>query len=178
MTNPAAYELMQRVQRAAEGTPYVVAETEKGFDVQLDVVDAQWFGLINKAGLQRTFIHHVTFPQPGTYAITDESRTVEWVAGAPRIGGSIEVFRGRIIELGAEKVWAFDEHGELGIQADYTFSSEEGRELITDLADQLGLEQRRGTAEKIGLSFAVVALVGAAIVVVLLLVLWATGYFG
>ena len=83
----------------------------------------------------------------------------------------------RVVELGAKKVWAFDEHGNLGIQADYTFSSEEGRELITDLAEQQGLKQRRGTAERIGLYFGVVALAGAAITLVLLPILWATGYF-
>jgi hypothetical protein len=50
----ARREFFEGVRRAAEGTPYVVTETENGFDVTLDIVAAQWFGLFNKAGLKRT----------------------------------------------------------------------------------------------------------------------------
>lgn len=46
MTPPAAAEELRRaVEEAATGTPYVVTPTEHGFDVSLDIVDAQWFGL-------------------------------------------------------------------------------------------------------------------------------------
>lgn len=79
-------EFADAVQQAAAGTPYVVSVTEGGFDVGLDIVDAQWFGLFNAAGLQKTYVHHVTMPTPGSYSITDDSRSVEWVAGTPRLG--------------------------------------------------------------------------------------------
>lgn len=175
---PAAYELFRRVQEAAAGTPYAVTETDEGFDVSLDIVDAEWFGLFNKAGLEKVYVHHVAVPKPGVYTITDDSRTVEWVAGVPRVTASAERQYGRVIEFGAQKVWAFDEHGHFGPQADYRFNSEEGRDLITGVADQLGLTQRRGGAERIGLYVGLVALVAAAITVVVNLVLWLTGYYG
>ena len=156
---PEATELFRRVQAAAEGTPYAVTPTEKGFDVTLDIVDAQWFGLFNKAGLSKVYIHHVAVPDTGVYTVTDDSRTVEWVAGVPELKGSSERQYGRVIELGAQKVWAFDEHGRFGVQADYRFSSEEGRDLVTGVAEQLGLRLRRGAAEKIGLYMGVGTLV-------------------
>ena len=92
--------------------------------------------------------------------------------------GPIEVFPGRVIVSASEEGLGVRRARQVRGQADYTFSSEEGRELITDLAEQLGLEQRRGTAERIGLYFAVVGLVGAAITLVVNLILWLTGYYG
>jgi hypothetical protein len=175
---PEGYELFRRVQQAAEGTPYVVTETEKGFDVTLDVVDAQWYGLFNKAGLKKLFTHHVSVPESGTYSITDDARTVEWVAGTPRTGATAERQIGRIKEVGFQKIWAFDEHGRFGKVADYSFSSEEGRELITGIADAMGLQQRRGAAEKAGLTVGLLTLALLAIGGVVVLVLWLTGAFG
>jgi len=160
------------VRAASEGTPYVVERTGKGFDVTLDVVDAQWYGLLNKAGLHKAWTWEVNV-DGSAYSITDSSRTVEWVAGAPRIAGSIEVFKGRAIEFGTEKIWAFDEQGRFGRVADYRFDSREGRDLIEGVAGQLGLEQKRGTEEKIGIFFAALAIggliVGGIIVAVLAL---------
>lgn len=175
---PGATALMEGVRRATEGTPYVVTPTAEGFDVSLDVVDAQWFGLFNKAGLRTVFVHHVAVPEPGVLTITDDARSVEWVAGTPRVAATAERQHGRVKELGAQKVWAFDEEGRFGVQADYRFGSEEGRDLVTGVAQQLGLELRRGGAERIGLWFGIVAGVGAVLVVVVNLVLLLTGYYG
>jgi hypothetical protein len=177
VTVPAAHEFFRRMQEVTEGTPYVVRETDTGFDVTLDVVDAQWYGILNKAGLQKVYTHHVSVPEPGVYSVTDDSRTVEWVAGVPRIAGSAERTVGRVKEFGFQKVWAFDEHGSFGVQADYRFNSEEGRQLLTGVADQLGLRQRRGAAERTGLVFAVVGGAGALLAVVVVLVFALTGRF-
>lgn len=172
-----AAELFHRVQEAAQGTPYAVVRTERGFDVSLDVVDAQWYGLFNKAGLSKVYIHHVAVPDTGVYTVTDDSRTVEWVAGVPELKGSSERQYGRVIELGAQKVWAFDEHGRFGVQADYRFSSEEGRDLVTGIAQQLGLRLRRGAAEKAGIVMGLIGAVGAVITVVVLAIVALAGGF-
>jgi hypothetical protein len=179
MTMPVhGHQLYRRVQQAAQGTPYAVTETDKGFDVTLDIVNADWYGLFNKAGLKKVYVHHVAFPEPGVYTITDDSRTVDWVAGVPRTGGSVERKIGRFHEVGFQKVYAFDEHGEFGLQADYRFTSEEGRGLITRAADAEGLGQRRGNAEKAGITMAVITAVGFAVALIVVLVLWLTGAFG
>jgi hypothetical protein len=156
-------EFFERVRAAAEGTPYAVTETTEGFDVTLDIVDAQWFGLFNKAGLRKVYDHHVKLSDNGAFSVTDESRSLEWAAGTPRLAATREVQRGRINEFGFQKVWAFDEHGNFGAQAEYRFNSEEGRDLIEGVAQQLGLQQRRGTEETIAIVFAAVALGGLAI---------------
>lgn len=175
---PQGHELFRRVREAAAGTPYVVTETDQGFDVTLDVVDARWYGLFNQAGLEKLFTHHVAVPEPGVYTITDDARTVEWVAGTPRTGATVERRVGRVTEVGFQTIWDFDEHGRFGRQADYRFSSEEGRQLVTGIADAMGLEERRGAAEKAGLAAGVITLAAIAIGAVVVLVLWLTGAFG
>lgn len=177
MTAPAAaQELIRRVREVSEGTPYVVHETDAGFDVTLDIVDAQWFGLFNKASLTKVYVHHVAVPEPGVYTISDESRTVEWVAGVPTLGRA-EVVHGRVKELGVQKVWAFDDHGRFGVQADYRFGSEEGRDLVTGVARELGLTSRRGAAEKTGLVVGAIGLVGGLVAVVAVVVAALLGRF-
>lgn len=150
MADTTIDEFFQRVQAATEGTPYAVTRTGNGFDLGLDIVDARWFGLLNQAGLKKTYVHHVSMPEPGSYTISDESRTLDWSAGVPTVAKA-EVMHGRVIEFGRQKVWGLDDQGRFGVQADYSFDSEEGRDLLTGIADQLGLKQRRGGAEKIGL---------------------------
>ncbi|MFC6285503.1 hypothetical protein ACFP3Q_06180 [Nocardioides sp. GCM10027113] len=172
-----AEELRRRVEVAAEGTPYVVTPTRRGFDVTLDIVDAQWFGLLNKAGLSKVYTHHVAVREDGTYTVTDDVRTVEWVAGVPQVKGSSERMYGRVKELGVQKVWALDEHGRFGQVVDFRFSSEEGRDLVEAVAEQLGLRLRRGAAETVGLVFGVIGAVGALATIVVLVVLFLMGKF-
>jgi hypothetical protein len=171
----SAEEFRRRVEAVTEGTPYVVTPTDAGFDVTLDIVDAQWFGLFNKAGLEKVYIHHVSVPGDGSYTVTDDARTIEWVAGVPQAKGSAERVYGRVKEFGVQKVWAFDESGRFGQVVDFRFNSEEGRDLVSGVADQLGLRQKRGAAEKTGLVFGVVAGIGA--VLTLLVVLFLMGKF-
>jgi hypothetical protein len=144
-------DFLAAVQGATAGTPYAVTPTDQGFDVALDIVDAQWYGVFNKAGLTKAYTHHVKVPDDGTYSITDDSREVEWVAGVPRASATASRQVGRVKEFGVQKIWAFDEQGNFGKVVDYRFNSEEGRDLVTMIGDRIGLKQQRGTSEKIGL---------------------------
>jgi hypothetical protein len=169
---------LRRVREEAEGKPYVVTETEGGFDLATDF-SAEWFGLFNKAGMRRAFTHRVTLPEPGVFVVTDVSRRVDWVAGVPRLAGSVQVFSGRTKEWTFERVWAFDEHGRFTKVADYRFSSEEGRGLIEGVAEELGLEQRLPWQAKVGVAAALVSLGGLLIGGLVTLYLWQfTDYFG
>lgn len=164
-------EFFRHIRDAVEGTPYVVKKTDDGVDVTLDIVDAKWFGLYHKEGLHRVYTHHVELPGDGTYKVTDDSRTVEWQAGVPTISGSVERTRGRVRERSFEKVWALGEDFQPGLVVDYRFNSEEGRQLVTAVAERLGLRQERGRDEKIGLWFAILGGVGALLTLIVLGVL-------
>jgi hypothetical protein len=175
VTQPQSYELFRRVQQAAEGTPYLVEQTDEGFDVTIDIVDAQWYGILSKAGLSKKFTHHVSVDD-AKYTIADDSVEVQWVKGVPRTAGSVERKYGRQIEVSFEKSWAFNEEGEFGKVVDYSFSSEEGRSLVTQAADDLGLKYKRGAAEMAGLICALVAVTGLLLGGVLALILYLMGY--
>ena len=161
-------EFVRNIQAAVEGTPYVVTETDDGVDVTLDIVDAKWFSLYQKEGLRRVYTHHVELPGDGTYKVTDDSTTVEWQAGVPTISGSVERTRGRVRERSFEKVWALGEDLQPGLVVDYRFNSEEGRQLVTAVAERVGLRQERGRDEKIGLWFAILGGVGALLTLIVL----------
>jgi len=118
---PTAYELFDRVQQATTDTPYKVVPTATGFDVELDVADSTWFGLFNKAGLKHAFIHHVAIPETGTYSVTDDARTVEWIAGTPRISYEASREIGRIRKVSFNRAYAFNDQGKFGKVVDFTF---------------------------------------------------------
>jgi hypothetical protein len=147
-----------QVSRDAEGTPYVVTATAEGFDVGIDIVDARWYELYQKVGLSRTFVHHVAVDGT-TYTITDDSRTLEWEAGTPRLGATLERFSGRKVELSFQKTVAVSERGRVEKVVDYTFSSEEGRRLVKDAAKEQGLKEHMPLNAKIGLWVAIVVVV-------------------
>ena len=164
-------EFLRKIRKSTKGTPYVVDETDDGFDLTLDIVDAKWFGLYHKEGLHRVHTYHVEVRDDGTYSITDDSSTVEWEAGVPTLSASIERTRGRVWERSSEKVWALGEDLKFGPVVDYRFNAQEGRQLISAVADSLGLKERRGRDEKIGLYVAIFAGAGAVLTVVVLIVL-------
>ena len=83
------------VAAAAQGTPYTVVDTKKGFDVQLDIVDPRWWGLFNRAGLSSSFRWRVA-EHPSYFTITDRQVRMEWVAGVPRLAFSWNIQGGRI----------------------------------------------------------------------------------
>ena len=168
-------ELVRRLREATVDTPYEVTEVEDGLDLGLALADARWRTVLGKARLERTFAHEVRLHDESTYTITEVGRQVEWVAGAPGIVGSASTFRGRSIEIGAEKTWGLDESGRPIPVADYSFTSEEGRQLIVLAADQLGLSRRLGASERVGLVFAVGTVGLLLLAGVVLLVLWALG---
>ena len=146
-----------QVSRNAEGTPYVVTPTAEGFDVGIDIVDARWFEQYRKVGLTRTFVHHVAVDGT-TYTITDDSRTLEWEAGAARLGASYERFSGRKYELSFRRTVALSERGRVEKVVDYTFSSEEGRRLIKSAAKEQGLKEHLPLSAKIGLWVAILVI--------------------
>ena len=146
-----------QVDRLAEGTPYTVTPTAEGFDVGIDIVDARWFELYRKVGLNRTFVHHVAV-DGSTYTITDDSRTLGWEAGSPRLGATVERFVGRKYELSFQKTVALSERGRVEKVVDYRFSSEEGRRLIKAAAREQGLKEHMPLSAKIGLWVAILTI--------------------
>lgn len=161
-------QLLHRVRRAAEGTPYVVRATDRGFDVVLEL----------GGGRRRSCTHHVSFPGPGLYSVSDDVREVDWHAGAARVSARGSRKAGRARELSVEKVYVFDRRAmRFRKVSDQSYDTGRGRALIDAAATELGLRAKRSPAEVTGIVMAAVAAAGAAITVVTLVLGALLGWF-
>jgi len=166
--------LEDAVRRASAGTPYTVVPTDDGFDLRLDLADAQWWGAFNRAGLRTSFTHEVRV-YGDRFVITDVARTVEWVAGSPRIAASAAVERGRIQRVGFQRTYALGDDLRPQKVVDHSFSSETGRRLIEDAAAEHGLRQAMPLEQRIALAMAGLAVGGLLVGGLVVLVLWLAG---
>lgn len=166
-----AQALYDRVRQAAAESPYVVTPTEKGFDLKVDIVNAKWWGALNRAELKKSFIHHVAVTDPRTYLITDDYVDIEWSGGVPSAHYSKEREVGRVYKKSFEVAYGFNENHRLEKIYSYTFDSEESRRLVKDAAKALGMKEKTPTTVRIGLAVGlgtIVALIIAGLVLLLL----------
>ncbi|GMA32036.1 hypothetical protein [Litorihabitans aurantiacus] len=167
---PAA-TLAQEVRRLAHGRPYtVVDETDDAFTVHIDVVDAGWWTLFKRKHLTYVFTHRVSVKHDGrAYSVRDTRKTLAWEAGVdvaggvprPVIRGSMTFATGTIREKSFRREIAFDDELRPGVVVDYTFSSNEGNQLIEQAARRLGMRKTMNGVSIFALVVALVAGVGS-----------------
>ncbi len=166
----------------ADGSPYVVTPTGRGFDVHVDLADARWYGLFERHGLRVAYAHVVVVDEAERwFTVTDISRTLEWEAGAslsarrPVLRAASERRVGRIREVGVRKEWGWDDKLRFGKVLDYTLDTEESRSLIRTAAARLGYKERRPPSVKFAAAAAALGGVIAVLTLVLLCVAAASG---
>ncbi|MFN3001654.1 hypothetical protein [Mycolicibacterium wolinskyi] len=150
------------VAAATQDTPYRVIDTKKGFDVQLDVDNAQWWGLFHHTGLTSTFrwrvVEHASY-----FTITDRKVRLKFAAGVPRFAFSWEMQSGRIPAFTREKIWTLTDRGRIEAVGNYRFNSREGRDLIRLVAQRLGLKERQPWSVKLAVAAVLATPIGFAI---------------
>ena len=157
----ATQELIASVREATEGTPYVVEERPNGFNLTVNVIDAQWYTLIRKNGLKRVFTYEVrTYDRSRTLSITDVENSVRWDAGAgvtspPSLHAERSFKRGRVYQLSFQKQYGFDAQTRQPTKVvDYRFNANEGRDIIRRAATRAGWKERMGAEERGAVIFA------------------------
>jgi hypothetical protein len=145
-------ELITAVRRAATGTPYAVRETPQGFDLTIDVADAQWLAVFKAHGLNKVFTHKVKLNEAGqSMTITDVGNTFSWSGGgsSPRLQASASTQRGRVYEKSFRQEFGVDlRTGQVGKVVDYSFNATAGRDLIRDVAKEQGWDEKMGGTQK------------------------------
>ncbi len=175
-------DLLHAIQKATEGTPYTATPTEDGFDVHLLIADAQWYGLFNKAGLNREYACREGVRLPGQDRrgpLRHHPEPAERRMGGrrPLRRGQRPVDQGSYLALSTRKIWALDENFHFTKVVDYSFRPNEGLQLIRTVGKGLGLRERTPVDMKIGIAVALFALVGAvAALVVLGILAWSGNY--
>ncbi|MER7787529.1 hypothetical protein [Streptomyces sp. NPDC097640] len=150
----AADELYARIQTAAEGTPYRMCRTERGFDLTVDVDVPQWQELLTRRRVRQVYTYRVALrPQEKIYTLTDVVRTVEYEAGLGGVRLGAAVFVGRSLSRSSYR--------SLDGSEEYTFSSAEGHGLIRGAAGDLGWREAQPASVKIAAGFAVLGGLGA-----------------
>lgn len=161
--DPAAVRFRDLVRERTAGTPYVVLDTEAGFDLTTDVADLRWAGLLGSSGVRKVYVHHVAFPQPSVFTVTDDSRSLTWGSQGPVLGADYNRSVGRVVQKGSFSSWGFRPDGSFGVTQSYRFDSEEGRSLIRVVGEELGFTERMGSAQRLGLIAAGAAIGGVAL---------------
>lgn len=145
-------ELITTLRAAAADTPYAVRETPQGFDLTIDVADAQWLAVFRAHGLNKVFTHKVRLNEADhSMTITDVSNTFSWSGGgsSPRLQAAASTQRGRVYEKSFRKEFGVDlRTGQVGQVVDYSFDATAGRDLIRDIAKEQGWSEKMGGTQK------------------------------
>lgn len=103
------------------------------------IVDAKWYEIFAKAGIQRVFKVLMKFDEAkGEVRAVDQSWEVEWRAGVPVLTATSEGFRGQSWEKSFEAVYAFREDLSWGEVYSYKFDTDEIKKPLVAAAQAAG----------------------------------------
>ena len=122
--------------------PFVIRDgTPEGVDLVAEwkIVDARWYEIFAKAGLERVFRVLMKFdPARGEVRTLDQAWDVEWRAGVPTLSLAAETFTGQRWERGFGTAYAFRENGRYGEVYDYRFDTDELKDPVKEVVRRAG----------------------------------------
>jgi len=126
-----------------ETAPFTVREGgPEGVDMVAEwkIVDARWYEIFAKAGLERSFKVLMKFDEAaGEVRAVDQEWAVEWHAGVPSLALSAEGFRGQKVEMSFGTTYAFREEDlTYGKVYEYRFSTKELKTPLIEAASAAG----------------------------------------
>lgn len=90
------------------------------------IVDAKWYEIFAKAGLQRAFKILLKFDtEKNEVRALDQEWEIEWRAGVPSLAIAASAFRGQKWEMSFGEAYAFTEKGTYGEVYNYRFATRE-----------------------------------------------------
>lgn len=109
--------------------PFTVHEadgTEADLVAEWRIVDAQWYEIFAKAGMERTFRVLMRLDeQNNEVRAVDQEYSVQWRAGVPQLSKVVSKSRGQLHQVSFGRGWAFTERGQYGEVYNYRFSTGE-----------------------------------------------------
>ncbi len=126
-----------------ETAPFVVRDgAAEGVDLVAEwkIVDARWYEIFAKAGLERAFKVLMKFDEArGEVRAVDQEWQVEWRAGVPELSLAASAFRGQKVVLSFGGAYAFrEEDPSYGKVYEYRFSTKELKAPLIEAALQAG----------------------------------------
>lgn len=103
------------------------------------IVDAEWYEIFAKAGLERVFKVLMKFDAAkGEVRAVDQEWEVEWRAGVPDLSLAASAFRGQKWEASFGTAYAFREDLSYGQVYQYRFKTDEIKKPLIEAAQQAG----------------------------------------
>jgi hypothetical protein len=135
--------LRERMLAANRDTaPFLIRDgAPEGVDLVAEwkIVDAQWYEIFAKAGLERSFKVLMRFDEEnGEVRAVDQEWQVEWRAGVPSLSLSAEAFRGQKVEFSFGSAYAFREDASYGKVYEYRFDTSELKDPLIEAAHASG----------------------------------------
>jgi hypothetical protein len=122
--------------------PFVVRDgAGEGVDLVAEwrIVDARWYEIFAKAGLERVFKVLMKFDEAkGEVRAVDQEWELDWRAGVPSLALSASAFRGQKAEISFGTAFAFREDASYGKVYDYRFNTRELKAPLIEAAQAAG----------------------------------------
>lgn len=136
-------ELRRRLLAVNRDTaPFVIRDgAAEGVDLVAEwkIVDAQWYEVFAKAGIERVFKVLMKFEEAqGEVRAVDQEWSVEWSAGIPDLSLAASAFRGQKMEMSFDSAFAFTEDLSYGQVYRYRFDTRELKNPLIEAAHQAG----------------------------------------
>lgn len=170
-------QLISNLINAANNTPYAIEETDNGFRMSMNIVDAKWYTLLYKNGIKKTFTIDAKLNEgKQAAATTDTLYALDWQAGAdagtfvPKIGAKLNVQKGEVWSYQAGKEYGVNNDGKVGETASWHFNSSEAKAWLDGQLKASGWHRTLGATAKGAIIFAVAIIVIAAIALPLVLI--------
>ena len=125
--------------------PVIIKEDDDKLIATWNYVDAKWWQLFAKAGLQKVYELQMKFDEEDkVVTLIDINKSVDWRAGpdSVRVRGSF--FRGIATQYEIGKQWGIKENFSLGKIYDYKFSNQEIKNPVMNTILRSGWDVRFG----------------------------------
>ncbi|OGJ51333.1 hypothetical protein A2335_04930 [Candidatus Peregrinibacteria bacterium RIFOXYB2_FULL_32_7] len=125
--------------------PIMIREEKGQIFITWKYVDAKWWELIAKTGLQKIYEVQVKFDEKThTATLIDRFRTVKWKFGINGVSGSLEFFRGIAVGYEFGKAYGLKENFTLGKIYDFKFRPSDIKTPVTNTILAYGWDVRFG----------------------------------
>lgn len=162
-------EIIQQLTQTYQGSPYVITETEKGFDVDINVADMDWLTVFyqNKLSVKSTLIVTID-DEKKEYSVGQRLNRMQWSGGvgadgAPSFNASLSSFQGSINMKRIEIQGGLHKGG--GVFKGYTLDTAEMVSPVVEVFEKNGYTRKMDSMTKVGVWFAVGGIVIALLAV-------------
>ena len=152
-------EIIQQLTQTYQGSPYIITETKKGFDVDINVADMDWLTVFyqNKLSVKVKLFVQVDEAKK-EYSVGQSINRMEWnggvgTNGVPSFNASLSTFKGSVSMKRLELQGGLHKGG--GAFKGYTLDTAEMVSPVVEVFEKNGYTRKMDSMTKVGVWFAI-----------------------